>query len=158
MDVIGSGVDLSREERFRVAAAGKPFYGPVYFRKGTEPYMTIARPCRQRRRRHRRRGQSQVRLGRRLEDQDRRARPRIRRRRDRTLIAHPDISLVLKKTDLSELPQVAAARAKAAAADGAPVLARDLQGEEVLSANAPIPDSAGRCSSSRRAPRRSRRW
>jgi signal transduction histidine kinase len=139
MDVIGSGVDLSREERFRVAAAGKPFYGPVYFRKGTEPYMTIARPA----------GNgggvtavevnlkfvwdvvSKIKIGEHglayVVDST------------GTLIAHPDISLVLKKTDLSALPQVAAVRASAAAADGAPVLARDLQGEEVLSADAPIP-------------------
>jgi len=139
MDVIGSGVDLSREERFRVAAAGKPFYGPVYFRKGTEPYMTIARPA----------GNgggvtavevnlkfvwdvvSKIKIGEHglayVVDST------------GTLIAHPDISLVLKKTDLSALPQVAAVRASAAVADGAPVLARDLQGEEVLSADAPIP-------------------
>ena len=54
-----------------------------------------------------------------------------------TLIAHPDISLVLKKSDLSTLPQVAAAL-RNGSADGPSVLARDLKGEEVLSADAPI--------------------
>ncbi|MEK7387427.1 MAG: cache domain-containing protein, partial [candidate division NC10 bacterium] len=42
MDVVGSGVDLSREPKFREAKAGKIYYGPVYFRKESEPYMTIA--------------------------------------------------------------------------------------------------------------------
>src|SRR5215472_5896967 len=134
MDVIGSGADLSREDRFRVASKGETYYGPVYFRKGTEPYMTIARPA----------GNdggvtavevnlkfvwdvvSKIKIGEHglayVVDST------------GTLIAHPDISLVLKKTDLSALPQVAAVRASAAG--GATVVARDPQGGEVLSANA----------------------
>ena len=53
-----------------------------------------------------------------------------------TLIAHPDISLVLKKSDLSALPQVAAL----ARADGvSPPLGRDLKGDEVFAAHASIP-------------------
>jgi len=137
MDAIGSNTDVSREERFRVPSTGETFYGPVYFRKGTEPYMTIARPA----------GNgggvtsvevnlkfvwdvvSKIKIGEHglayVVDST------------GTLIAHPDISLVLKNTDLRALPQVAAMRA--GSADGAPVLARNLQGEEVLSANAPIP-------------------
>jgi len=42
MDVIGGGEDLSGEAMFREAKAGKPYLSPVYFRKETEPYMTIA--------------------------------------------------------------------------------------------------------------------
>ncbi len=42
MDVIGSGKDRSQEPAFRNAKRGQPWYGPVYFRKETEPYMTIA--------------------------------------------------------------------------------------------------------------------
>ena len=45
MDVIGSGTDMSQEAKFRVPMSGSVYYGPVYFRKGTEPYMTIARPA-----------------------------------------------------------------------------------------------------------------
>ena len=46
MDAIGSGTDLSNgAEVPRGGAAGRLYYGPVYFRKGTEPYMTIARPA-----------------------------------------------------------------------------------------------------------------
>ena len=54
-----------------------------------------------------------------------------------TLIAHPDISLVLKKSDLSALPQVAA-RCETAPPAGRSLLARNHNGEEVLSADAPI--------------------
>jgi signal transduction histidine kinase len=52
-----------------------------------------------------------------------------------TLIAHPDISLVLQKTDMSRLTQVATL---AAEGEGAPI-ARDSKGEEVLTAHARIP-------------------
>jgi signal transduction histidine kinase len=57
------------------------------------------------------------------------------------LIAHPDISLVLQKTDLARLPQVAAVLPAAArAGDTAPeaVLGRALDGREVLSSYATI--------------------
>ena len=56
------------------------------------------------------------------------------------LIAHRDISLVLRKTDLSALPQVVAAR-KAAASGGADIaggIAKGLNGQEVLSSHAAI--------------------
>ena len=53
---------------------------------------------------------------------------------DGQLVAHPDISLVLKKSDLSRLPQVAALTRPA---EGE-VTALDLAGEEVFSASAPI--------------------
>jgi signal transduction histidine kinase len=55
------------------------------------------------------------------------------------LIAHPDISLVLRNTDFSRLAQVKAAReaAEGAAQDIAPV--EDIQGRPVLTAHAPIP-------------------
>ncbi|MFO1325135.1 MAG: GAF domain-containing protein [Burkholderiales bacterium] len=42
MDVIGSGKDRSAEPAFVNAKRGAPWIGPVYFRKETEPYMTIA--------------------------------------------------------------------------------------------------------------------
>src|SRR5262249_6334217 len=53
-----------------------------------------------------------------------------------TLIAHPDISLVLQKTDLSRLPQVVTFVANDS--EGAPI-ARNIKGQEVLTAHAPIP-------------------
>jgi signal transduction histidine kinase len=54
------------------------------------------------------------------------------------LIAHPDISLVLKKTDLSKLAQVKAALGAVTQGVGMPSIARDLDGRQVLSASAPI--------------------
>ena len=54
-----------------------------------------------------------------------------------TLIAHPDISLVLKKTDLKSLPQVAALDRRGDT--GEMVDARDLAGQQVFAAYARIP-------------------
>ncbi len=138
MDSLGSGTDLSQDARFQVASAGRIYYGPVYFRKGTEPYMTIARPA----------GSggggvtaaevnlkfvwdvvSRIKIGESglayVVDST------------GTLIAHPDISLVLKKSDLRALPLVAAALA-GDGTDGPPI-GRGIGGEEVFSAHAPIP-------------------
>ena len=42
MDRIVSDDDRSKEPAFRNAKRGQPWFGPVYFRKETEPYMTIA--------------------------------------------------------------------------------------------------------------------
>src|SRR5215212_1622682 len=42
MDVVGSGKDRSQEPAFQRAKRGAPWFGPVYFRKETEPYLTIA--------------------------------------------------------------------------------------------------------------------
>src|SRR6266545_554191 len=42
MDVLGSQADFSGEPRFVQARATRVYYGPVYFRKESEPYMTLA--------------------------------------------------------------------------------------------------------------------
>ncbi len=42
MDVVGSDTDLSREPSFREARTGRTYFGPVYFRKESEPYLTMA--------------------------------------------------------------------------------------------------------------------
>jgi len=42
MDVIGSNADLSRDPKFVEAMARRTWFSPVYFRKESEPYMTIA--------------------------------------------------------------------------------------------------------------------
>jgi signal transduction histidine kinase len=64
------------------------------------------------------------------------------------LIAHPDISLVLRNTDMSQLAQVQAARRPAAGAPAEQVqveqvveqvqVAQDIQGRKVLTAYAPV--------------------
>ena len=42
MDVLDSGLDLSREPKFTEAVANKVYYGPIYFRRESEPYMTLS--------------------------------------------------------------------------------------------------------------------
>ena len=42
MDVVGSGADYSAKPEFTQAVAHKVYYGPVYFRRESEPYMTLA--------------------------------------------------------------------------------------------------------------------
>src|SRR6201996_1245092 len=112
MDVLDSGLDLSKDPKFTEAVANKVYYGPVYFRRESEPYMTLSLA-----------GTrkdagvsiaevnlkliwdvvSQIKVGERghayvVGSQGR-------------LIAHPDISLVLRNTDMSKLVQVQAAQA-----------------------------------------------
>ena len=41
MDVVGSGTDYSKEAKFTETVAKKIYYGPVYMRRGSEPYMTM---------------------------------------------------------------------------------------------------------------------
>src|SRR5262245_15859910 len=41
MDVVGSGTDYSKEAKFTETVAKKIYYGPVYMRKESEPYMTL---------------------------------------------------------------------------------------------------------------------
>jgi signal transduction histidine kinase len=54
------------------------------------------------------------------------------------LIAHPDISLVLRETNVGQLPQVQAALGHGASSPA--LLGIDPEGRRVLTANAPIPD------------------
>src|SRR5260370_40580361 len=117
MDVAGSGLDASRERKFLEAKGGRVYYGPVYFRKESEPYMTLAvgAPGRE--------GGvtvaevnlkfiwdvvSQIKVG--------KAGHAFVVDGQGALIAHPDISLGLQETTLAALPQVKAAPAGAAGA------------------------------------------
>jgi len=135
MDRIDSGADLSAEPAYLAAKAGRTYFGPVQFRKGTEPHMTIARPAG---------GEGGVTLA----DVNLKFVWEVVSRikvgasglayvidSSGTLIAHPDISLVLKKTDLKLLPQVATLGSTSTAT----TVARDLSGREVFSASARIP-------------------
>ena len=118
MDVVDSGLDLSKDPKFTEAVAHKVYYGPVYFRRESEPYMTLSLA-----------GTrkdagvsiaevnlkliwdvvSQIKVGEHGHAYVVGAQGR--------LIAHPDISLVLRNTDMSKLVQVQAARAGNADAD-----------------------------------------
>ncbi len=140
MDVIDSGLDLSKDPKFTEAVAHKVYYGPVYFRRESEPYMTLSLA-----------GTrkdagvsiaevnlkliwdvvSQIKVGERGHAYVVGAGGR--------LIAHPDISLVLRNTDMSKLLQVQAAQAGNTGADLESLQgAKNIQGQEVLTASAPI--------------------
>jgi signal transduction histidine kinase len=141
MDVTGGTDDRSSDPKFLGTRNGKTYFSPVYFRKETEPYMTIAVA-----------GMgdkagitvaevnlkfiwdviSRIKIGNEglayVVDSGGR------------LIAHPDISYVLQKQDLSALPQVKAAREDVADDRSEKVtIARSPQGREVLTAHANIP-------------------
>ena len=135
MDVVDSGLDFSKEPKFTEAVANKVYYGPVYFRRESEPYMTLSLA-----------GTrkdagvsiaevnlkliwdvvSQIKVG-------ERGRAYVVGSEGR-LIAHPDISLVLRNTDMSNLVQMQAARNRSDPLQGT----LNLQGQEVLTASAPI--------------------
>jgi signal transduction histidine kinase len=140
MDAVGVGTDFSKDPKFTEAVAMKIYYGPVYFRRESEPYMTLAMAGARRDA-----GVSvaevnlkfiwdvvsQIKVG-------SKGQAFVIDSRGR-LIAHPDISLVLRNTDLSRLDYVSAARST----EGAPTqqgveIVKDVQGREVLTAHAPI--------------------
>jgi len=136
MDVVGSQQDFSNDPIFIGAMTNKVYYGPVYYRRESEPYMTLAVAGARREYgvivaqvnlkfiwdtvseiKVGQNGQAYV-----IDDQA-------------NLIAHPDISLVLRNTDMSRLAQVRAARS------GAPPTAAatdNLQGQKVLAAHARV--------------------
>src|SRR5262245_53898034 len=135
MDAVGVGTDFSKDPKFTEAVARKIFYGPVYFRRESEPYMTLAMAGARRDA-----GVSvaevnlkfiwevvsQIKVGKKGQAFVIDARGR--------LIAHPDISLVLRNTDLSRLPYVAAARSEEGRAKEGVEIVQDVQGREVLTA------------------------
>ena len=137
MDVVGSGIDYSDKPEFKDAVKNKVYYGPVYFRRESEPYMTIALS------------------GARVENGVSIAQVNLKLIWDVVsgikvgenghayvvdgagrLIAHPDISLVLRNTDMSKLIQVQAARAGGSGQDVQE--ADDIAGRKVLTAYARV--------------------
>jgi len=143
MDVVAGDADFSRDPAFLGARPGRTYFGPVYFRKESEPYMTMAIAGRTERA-----GVtlaevnlkfiwevvSQIKVGEagRASVVD----------AGGYLIAHPDINLVLQKTDMSSFAHVQRARADKPVSgehvDDA-TIARDLRGLKILTASAPIP-------------------
>ena len=138
MSIVGSGKDRSSEAAFQQARKGQPWFGPVYFRKETEPYMTVAT----------RSGGanspvtvaelnlkfiwdvvSRIKVG------DKGKAYVVGR--NGFLVADPDIGLVLRKTDLSALSHVRSAIA-GQQSDEPAVVSHDLAGTKVLSAVASI--------------------
>jgi signal transduction histidine kinase len=145
LEISGAGeclADLSKDVRFLGARASGVYYGPVYFRKETEPYMAIAL-------RSAGGGVSAVEVNLKFIWE---VIQRIRIGetglayvvdKDGHLIAHPDISLVLQKTDFSTLPQVKnalQAKSDAGEAEERRMLgeARDRNGRPVITAYARV--------------------
>ncbi|HWS06739.1 MAG TPA: ATP-binding protein [Xanthobacteraceae bacterium] len=137
MDVVGSGIDYSTKPEFTQAVAHKVYYGPVYFRRESEPYMTLSLAGT---RRDTGVSIAQVNL-KLIWDVVSKIKVGERGRAyvvdaDGRLIAHPDISLVLRNTDMSKLAQVRSARA---AGSGEEVQeAEDIAGNRVLTAYAQV--------------------
>lgn len=138
MDRVESLADLSSDPRFTKALLEKAYYGPVEFKRGTEPVMTLSLS-----------GQRRdagvviaeinlthiwdvihtIRVG-------RGGRAYVVGPEGR-LLAHPDISLVLRNTDMSHLAPVRSARSAIRNGQTQMALATtNIQGERVLTAYA----------------------
>jgi len=139
-DVMDSYIDVSQDPKFVEAMARKTYYGPVYFRSESEPYMILALAG------DRRDAGvsvaelnlkfiwdvvSQIKVGEHGQAYVVDAMGR--------LIAHPDLNLVLRGTNVSQLAQVQAARAAIAGMSQEPIqVAQNLEGRQVLTAYAQI--------------------
>jgi signal transduction histidine kinase len=137
MDVVGSGLDYSNKPEFTQAVAHKVYYGPVYFRRESEPYMTLSLAGTRRDT-----GVSIAQVNLKLIwdvvskiKVGEHGRAYVVDSGGR-LIAHPDISLVLRNTDMSRLAQVRSARTGSSAE--AVREADDIGGHKVLTAYAPV--------------------
>ncbi len=136
--------DLTTSAAFQQAKQGKLFFGPVYFVRGSEPYMTIAVPIErfandvigvlQAEVNLKYIGEvaSAIKVG--------RAGYSYLVTRSGDLVAHPDISLVLQRRNAAQLNQVKTAFQPT---PGAPkpksVMTRNVQGQKVFSSYALIP-------------------
>jgi len=133
---VGTQRDRSQEPAFWETRAVGSYYGPVYFRDQSEPFLTLGAATAD--------GGVAV------------AEVNLKFIWDVVdaihvgnagyayvvddggqLVAHPEISLVLQRADLSELPQIQAL-ARAGVGEDEPSVARDIHGQQVLTARAAI--------------------
>ena len=143
----GTPTDFSHDPAFTEAVAHGVYFGPVRFERGSEPFMVVA--MRGRRREH---GVivaqvnlkfiwdvvTDIKVG--IAGRAFVVDPHGR------LIAHPEIDLVLRNTDMSHLAQVRAALEEPsqkppgalADEDAEPQVALDIKGQRVLSVHAPV--------------------
>jgi signal transduction histidine kinase len=140
-NVIASHVDFSGTQPFVHARNGHPYFGPVYFRRDSEPYMTMAVGGLA--------GDGSVTLAEvnlkfiwELISEINAGKGGVAYIVDSSghLIAHPDIGKVLQKTDLSSHWPVRVARGELQAPDGGNrvMIARGPGGHEALIAYATI--------------------
>lgn len=141
IDAVASGKDHTNNPYFRVAMETGRYFSPVYFRQDSEPYLTLS-----------------------LQGQGRAkgvtvAQVNLKFVRDEVskidvgpsghayvvdanglLVMHPDLALVLRKTDLSNQPQVAAALSGANSGQDSDLgsVTAGLNGGKVLSSHAEI--------------------
>lgn len=133
LDRLDSRIDRRDDAGYQAAAAGKTYFGSPYFHAGSEPRMIVARPLR---------GGGVL-----LADLNLMAVwdvvSSISSSEDLTayvldadgqLIAHPDIAMVLARTDLHALPHVAALLAGSDSATGS-----NRNGATVFAAQATLP-------------------
>jgi signal transduction histidine kinase len=142
-DVVGGGADLSGSPAYTEAMAHGIWFSPVTMRKQSEPYLTMAVADS-----GRTGGVTVAEVNLKL-IWDVISGMQIGRTglayvvdRNGHLIAHPDISLVLRNTDFSQLPHVAAALASVAdrsVLPHDPSVETNIAGVPVLTAYAPLP-------------------
>jgi two-component system, NtrC family, sensor kinase len=131
--------DSSNAPSFSVAMAKGAYYGPVYFRREPEPYMIMSR-----RGTGRDAGVSVAEVNlKTLWDVVFQINDAVESHAyvvdaQGRLIAHPDISLVLRNTNMSNLPQVQAALGPDSGSSDQVGVAHDLLGHRVLAAHAPV--------------------
>lgn len=140
LDVVGGKANWAREFKFVQAMLSKRYHSPVYFRRDSEPYMTLAI------------------AGPRDEDGVVAAEVNLKFLRhvvleikaalgrtifviDRTgqLIAHPDISLVLRNIDLSHLACVQSALQQSEVPTHEPAVHHDVYRQQAITTHVPIP-------------------
>lgn len=141
IDVLKSGKDFSSTAKFTRARQDGQYYSPVYFRRDSEPYLSVAL-----RGRGREKGVTVAEVNLKFVrdvitdiDVGRTGRAFVVDSNG-LLIAHPDMSLVLRKTDLSGAEQIRMAREAGGVAGTGKlgVIATGLGGEAVLSSHAAI--------------------
>ena len=142
-DRLSSGIDLSGEPGFSVARTTRAHFSDVRFVAQTEPYLTVAAPSAARdgsvviadvNLKFVRTVVSEIKVGETGYAYVVDARGR--------LVSHPEMSLVLQMTDMSQLPQVQAAIASGAPTQGFADDAHALDGSAVLAAYAKIAPSS----------------
>jgi signal transduction histidine kinase/CheY-like chemotaxis protein len=139
-EVLGSLTDLSREPAFVEAVSNKVYYGPVYFRVGSEPYMTLSVAGVRRdagvsvvevNLKFIRDVISQLNLG-------NGGRAYVVDGGGR-LIAHPDLTMVLSRTDFSRLRHVRSAFTGGSTGSPEDAMAtEDINGRRILAAYAEV--------------------